>query len=721
MRRYRRIQICFLILVLCFLLHKLPLSRQILHILRLKTYDLVLDFSNAFQENDEKPKIDDIVIVDIDEYSIATLGQYSTWPNLYFADLIDSLAKDSPAAIAFDIFFPEADSINSFGRQRLTEHLKSKGYEAGRLFEYYTSDADLAAAIRRAGNVYLAMFDTKDEVTNDNITEALKGWNIEDIKAIPVENPKAPIPILAQAAKGVGFAQIDTDISGLIHDYPFFFRWEDQVYVNYSFQLVLDLLQIDEIKAEGSLNLYSAGKLIRKLPFYNDESLFISYYGKPRRFRYIPFSHVLMGLVSEGYFQDKIVLVGSSTVGLRDIKPSPLGRDFPGVELHATVMQNILNEDFVRWTPNWLNWLISALLIILIAISIRHLKPHQSLLLFIASSALLGLIFLFIFYFAAIALNYSIFLSTWFLGFASLMANEFQMQYAERKKVRTAFEHYVSKSVINQIMKVDNPLKVGGSKQSASILFCDIVGFSSLCEILPVEEISELLHKHFNRCTKEITQYYGTLDKYIGDAILALYNVPIPLKEYQVNACHSALNMIKEVAELRGEYHEHPILKDFDIGIGIATGEIIAGNFGSDEIFNYTGIGDKMNLSSRLESLNRIYRTHVIIDENTYQAVKEVFLCRQLDRICVKGKDQAVNIYELICPMADATPEQTQLCQSYEAAFQLFGAQDAAAAEVAFQACLQKYPADAPSALMLHRIQTMDWSCWEGYWRYDKK
>ncbi|MDD3536590.1 MAG: CHASE2 domain-containing protein [Candidatus Cloacimonetes bacterium] len=398
MKRFRRIQISILILVLCFLLHKLPLSRQILHILRLKTYDLVLDFSNAFQENDDKPKIDDIVIIDIDEYSIATLGQYSTWPNLYFADLIDSLSKDSPAAIGFDIFFPEADSINSFGRQRLTTHLKSKGYEAGKLFEHYTSDAELAAAIRRAGNVYLAMFDTKEEVGNDNITDALKGWEITSIKAVPVENPKAPIPILGEAARGVGFAQIDTDISGLIHDYPFFFKWEDQVFVNYSFQVVLDLLQIDEIKNEGALNLYSEGKLIRKLPLYDEDSIFISYYGKPRRFRYIPFSHVLMGLVSEGFFKDKIVLIGSSTVGLRDIKPSPLGRDFPGVELHATVMQNILREDFVHWTPDWLNWLISALLIVFISLSIRHLKPHQSLLLFLGSSALLGLIFLLLFY-----------------------------------------------------------------------------------------------------------------------------------------------------------------------------------------------------------------------------------------------------------------------------------------------------------------------------------
>jgi len=309
----------------------------------------------------------------------------------------------------------------------------------------------------------------------------------------------------------------------------------------------------------------------------------------------------------------------------------------------------------------------------------------------------------------------------WLLGYLSLQVHESQLQYSERKKVRNAFEHYVSKSVISQIMKVNDPLRVGGIRCQAAILFCDIRSFSTICEKLPAEAVSEFLHEHFNRCTRVVTEHNGTLDKYIGDALLALFNVPLPKPDYCRDACLSALDIIAEANKLQSEYTSHPTLSSFQVGVGIATGEIIAGNFGSDEIFNYTGIGDRMNLASRLESLNKVYLSSIIIDAATYGAVREHFLCRHLDRVCVKGKGEPIDIYELLCPINAASQALISFCAAYDEAVAALIAGNKDCAAKLFGRCLIMNPDDYPSHLMLHRMKDIDWQCWDGIWRFENK
>lgn len=717
----RRSLIIAAVLLLCIILHSMPLSKQLLGILKLRTYDLILDIFNAYSDRDAQPVIEDIVIVDIDEESISRLGQYSSWPSLYFADLVDSLANDDPVLIAFDVFFTESDSINEFGRTRLSEYLKSQGHSPYRLFDYLSSDHVFARSIKDAGNVYLGMFNSSIPSTDWYLPQKLKAWKVPGMPSRRISNPKAPIPLLADAAYGLGFALIEPDISGIIHDYPLFFSFEDEWYVNFSFQACLDLLGVDKIKREGDLVLISEGREAMKLPLDHQGKLFLNYYGKSHRFRYISFSDVLMGRLEDGFFAGKIVLVGSSAAGLRDIKTSPLQSDYPGIELHATLMMNILGEDFVHWMPYWLCWFISLVLLVLIALSVRYLRPLSSLILFALSSLVLFITFILCFTLFRYSMDYSVIILTWVLGYVSLQVHESQVQYAEKKKVRNAFEHYVSKSVISQIMKVNDPLKVGGSRKQAAILFCDIRSFSTICENLPAEAVSEFLHEHFNRCTRVVTEHNGTLDKYIGDALLALFNVPLPKPDYCRDACLSALDIIAEANKLQGEYTSHPTLSSFQVGVGIATGEIIAGNFGSDEIFNYTGIGDRMNLASRLESLNKVYLSSIIIDAATYGAVREHFLCRHLDRVCVKGKGEPIDIYELLCPINAASQALISFCAAYDEAVAALIAGNKDCAAKLFGRCLIMNPDDYPSHLMLHRMKDIDWQCWDGIWRFENK
>ncbi|HQQ68650.1 MAG TPA: CHASE2 domain-containing protein, partial [Candidatus Cloacimonadota bacterium] len=487
----------------------MPVSKQLLEILKLRSYDLILDIFNAHADRDSQPVIEDVVIVDIDEESISRLGQFSSWPSLYFADLVDSLANDDPVLIAFDVFFTESDSLNAYGRQRLTEHLKAQGFSPRTLIDHLSSDQDFARALKEAGNTYLGMFNSSVSSPVPFLPANLQAWRVPGMPATSVSNPKAPIPLLAEAAYGVGFAHIEPDISGIIHDYPLFFRYEDELYVNFSFQACLDLLGVDQMRRDSGLRLLSDGAEVMKLPLDPKGRFFLNYYGKSHRFRYISFSDVLFGRIEDGFFAGKIVLVGSSAAGLRDIKTSPLQTDYPGVELHATMMMNLLDEDFVHWLPQWLTWIISLMLLVLVALSIRYLKPLQSLSIFVLSSGLLFLVFVLLFSIHRLSLDYSVIMLPWLLGYLSLQVHESQLQYAEKKKVRNAFEHYVSKSVISQIMKVNDPLRVGGMRCQAAILFCDIRSFSTICEKLPTEAVSDFLHEHFNRCTRVVTEHCG--------------------------------------------------------------------------------------------------------------------------------------------------------------------------------------------------------------------
>lgn len=719
--RYRRVLVPFVLILFTWLLFHLPISKQLLTLLHFSTYDLIFDIYNAFSDRDSGAVIEDIVIVDIDEESISKLGQYSSWPNLYFADLVDSLANDSPMLIGFDVFFSESDKINEFGQERLHNHFLEHGYEPYGLFEQLSFDEDFAQAIKEAGNVYLSMFNSSIAIDSIYLPPTLSAWQVPGAKALPVSNPKAPLPILAEAAKGVGFAIIEPDLSGIIHDYPLFFQYADSLYVNFSLQACLDLLQVDDIRMDKDLKLFSKRKEVRNLPLNNNKSFYLNFYGKSRRFRYVSFSDVLLGRIPQRFFTDKIVLVGSSASGLRDNKTTPLDTYYPGVELHATMMMNVLADDFVHFIPLTWNWALAVLLVLILVVCFRFMKPYYTLFIFLAGSFCLLVVFLSFFARMRLCFDYSVLISVWVLAYLGLLINESQMHFAEKKKVRNAFEHYVSKSVITQIMKMDNLLQVGGSRKKASILFCDIRNFSGICEQLPAEEISDFLNTHFNNCTKILTRHGGTLDKYIGDALLGLFNVPIEHPFYQLDACDAAWGIMLAAQELQKEYATHEILSSFRIGIGIASGEIIAGNFGSEEIFNYTGIGDKMNLASRLESLNKVYLSSIIIDSATYEAVKDRYLCRWLDRVCVKGKGEALDIYEIMSPMAEANEQQKRFCAFYHEGLAAMINSQEDKAKAAFTRCLEIKPTDPPTQLMLSRLKELNWDNWDGIWRYQSK
>jgi adenylate cyclase len=719
MQRNRRSRLIFLVLIaLVIAAYYLPVSGNVYRVLQLKLYDVFWHSASALGDWDKLPLIEEVCIVDIGEQSIAELGQFSSWPSLFFADLVDIVAQDSPKLIAFDIFFSESDSLSEFSRQRLAQHFQRQGIEDGKLIPALSTDSELERALRQAGNVYLPMFGTNQQADHlVLLPQTLKTWDVQPDNYKELNHLYPPVHYLANAAKGIGLAHISVDESGSIHDFPLFFSYEKQYLVNFSFQACLDLLEVDQIQTGANISLLRAGKTLRTMPLDDRGRFHFRHYGAAERFRYIQISDVLKGNVEPGFFRDKIVLIGASAAGLRDTKPSPLSMDIPGVELHATFIYNLLHEEYVHWLPSWLGWVLALILLFLASKLLKRCKPVSGLLVFLLTTygLLLGLYLLFATSFYA--MPYSTLFFPWVIGFSALMIGESQRQHHEKQKVKHAFEHYVSKAVIREVMQTPQALKVGGVKRHACIMFADIRDFSTMCESMSPDAVSGFLHDYFNRSTALITRHNGMLDKYIGDAILALFNVPVDQKDYQYQACLCALELISEVQSIRRQNIGHQLLANLRVGIGLASGSIIAGNLGSDEIFNYSGIGDRMNLASRLESLNKFYLTQIIVDNETWLVTREHFHYRWLDRVCVKGKQEAVDIYELLGSKNDPLPHPDAI-KLYEEALAALCKPDPDHAEQLFLKASELAPDDPPTLIMLQRLKELNRTAWDGVYRH---
>jgi adenylate cyclase len=417
------------------------------------------------------------------------------------------------------------------------------------------------------------------------------------------------------------------------------------------------------------------------------------------------------------------VLVGSSALGLRDNKNMPLDQNYPGVELHATIMRNILEEDYIHWLNPWIILAANILLLLALVFLIQNVKPFVGMAVFFIVTALLILAFFIIYAVGTITLPYTTILLPWIIGFIGLFITQFQEQVLEKRKVRNAFEHYVSKAVISQIMKGSHSLAVGGEKKTISIMFVDVRNFTSLCEKLSPDEITGFMNKYFNLATQQIFAHQGLLDKYIGDAVLGLFGAPVTYPDFEINAVLTGIAIRDISFALKQQHADHPVLQDFRIGVGIATGEVIVGNIGSDMIFNYTAIGDRMNFCSRLEALNKFYHTSIIIDDVTYQKVKDCFICRKLDRVTVAGKQIVTDIYEVLDLPENIDPDSALLKSyaHYETALALMHATHFTEAKDALKQALELNPTDYPSLMMLERIEMVNWESWDGVWQHEKK
>jgi adenylate cyclase len=691
-----------------------------------------------------RPHDDRIVIVGIDEKTLQRIGSFPL-PRKEYALLVNRLHEAGARVIAFDVTFPvpESNSAKPALEQLRTELGTAASptvIEHLRVIEQVSDqDAVLASSMRGAGNVLLGHI-FLDSQPDPELAEQY--FNVAWAHAVPqvlkvnakgradfdmsrawVDNggkvmpgAEANIAKLADAAASFGFINIVPDSDGTLRHALLMMRYQDQDFfpsldleIVRSFEAIPDQQVAAYIAPNGLERIQLGSHKLR--PSHNGSAL-INYTGPYRTYRQYSMWDVISGLAPADAFRDKIVLVGGTALAIGDIRNTPFANQdavFMGVEVHANIIDNLLHSEdkgrgFLQRTAYEEMADIGFILLFGLGFGFlcSRITPLYSTVLVLLALAAYGWFvyfgfarngqwFSFVIPAGALAANY-----------AAITSVRMIREEREKRKIRKTFSQYLSPGVIDLIEKdPEKYIRTGGEMKELTVLFSDIRGFTALSESLTPNELVLLLNEYFGQMTDIIFATDGTLDKYIGDAIMAFWGSPYPQADHAFRSCSSALQMVRGLAQLNAKWQAvgHPPIST---GIGLNTGLVNVGNMGSARRLSWTVMGDNVNLASRLEGITKEYHAPLIISEATYRQVASQFVCRELDKIRAKGKNQPVTIYELLDVGAERS-KYAELLAHFEQALLAYRAQDWGSAAAGFASILEKFPNDGPTQVFLER------------------
>jgi len=746
-------------------------SAPILEFLKRFEYN-TLDTRFRYRSSALTPPDQRIVIVAIDQRSQEILGKWPFSRN-YFAQMLDALHDDGAKVVAFDITFDKPDTTAAPIRDLWSgiEARKKRGEKIDQkteaqileLAQKYDSDAQFGKAIQRfgavvLGNFYLAGSEVRgiDSATLDKYAEMVQWYALNRV-ALGSNTGKqdyetllsnyvrhglffdatiANIPQLTDDQNtAVGFFNEASDADGVLRRGSLlvpFGRSASSSDIDLYGSLEVQTLRLfyglkpEQISVEylpdGIDSIKFGDKLVVRPDWLG--RVLVNYRGPRETFTYNSIADVVQRKFEPGTFRHKIVIVGATATGIADLRTPPYGNIvYPGVELHANVIDNLLNrQSLIRGAKQeLLDLFLVALFGLPLGFALALVPPRW---MWYGISLLLLLV----------AFDYVAFLRGYWLNFTfpamTLTGNvvlvslyRALIEEKEKRRVRSAFGQYLSPEVIRRLLL--NPQLVEPRKTEISIMFSDIRGFTTISEKLDAQDLATFLNLYLSDMTRIVFERQGTLDKYIGDAVMAFWGAPFEEAGHAIRACESALDMMKRVRELQRQW-EAEGKPHLDIGIGLNTGVASVGNMGSSLRYGYTALGDAVNLSSRLEGLNKDYGTHILVNESTHEQAKDSgFIFRELDLIRVKGKLQPVTIYELIGRNGDASPQTNELLSRFAAARVLYRARDWEKAQQSFQSILETWPADGPSRTYWKRCQEYLFDepplTWDGVFTMDHK
>jgi adenylate cyclase len=675
----------------------------------------------------------EVALVAIDEKSLDELGRWP-WPRVRMAQLLDALVKYEAKVVGFDIVWAEPDENSEL---KSLSALKQKMNElklTNRDLEKYLSQAiqkadtdrtlaDSLARSRRAVLGYFFHFFAKEDLPQEKKQLPKDLPPLSTYNWVKYSSPAAAkvplfeatyaevnIPVIAEAAEGAGYFNIVPDRDGTVRWIPLVIKYQDKHYCALSLAVLQKFLDNPPLVlriAEFGVDEIRLGDL--SIPTNEEGKMLVNYRGPQKTFPHYSATDVIHGRVPAEAFKGKIVLVGATAIGIYDIRVTPFDPVFPGLEVHANVIDSILQQQFL-YRPNWVA-LFDLLAIIVLGLILGIILPKVKAL----WGALIGISLIFAFLLTSYQLfqkqgiwvNMTYPLFNLVLTYLMITGYRYMTEERERKKVRGAFQYYLNASVVEQVLKDPEKLKLGGEKKDLTVLFSDIRGFTSISEHMTPERLVKFLNEYLTKMTDIVFKYDGLLDKYMGDAIMAIWGAPLDQSDHPLRACYTALEMVEELRLLQQRWATEGMPR-MNIGIGINAGPMVVGNMGSERRFDYTVMGDSVNLGSRLEGLNKLYGTNIIISEMTYERVREEILGRELDLVRVKGKDQPVKIYELLSRRAKTLPEQKALAEEFQAALGEYRNRNWETARKIFQSILERYPADGPARLYVERCQTLE-------------
>jgi adenylate cyclase len=664
------IAVFFLGLVLVAILELVPWFGQ----LEYSMYDFV------FRIRPRLPAPAEIVIVSIDESSIKEIGP-RPWSRTVHARLLRKLKQEGARAAVFDILF-------DWPTEKAPE-----------------DDQDFARAISEFGTVILG-----------------KQLDITSDPQFSLQQTIEPLPIFYQAGASGGYVYMLYDLDTKIRKACWLVNGEPTL-------ATAALLRVkgEKVHAEGDQIFLGSQKMpsqqVGGIPVYG-----INFAGPPHTIPTRSYYQVLGGTIPPGFLKDKIVFIGADLTAENsaagsgiDRFPTPVDEEtpMPGVEIHANALNTILTRSFVRIASTNVVWMLLILFAIIQSLYHSLLRPLAAglatLAMAIASTVAFYLIFVQYNYWlpsvrpvALIALVY---------GGNTVM--QYRLALRERAQIQRAFKHYVSAEVLGELMKNPDNLGLGGREVEATVLFTDIAGFSKISEKISPQDLTKMLNQCFELLATVIMKENGMVNKFMGDAIMAIWGVPLDNPQHAIQACRASLAM-----------HRAMITMDpVKCRIGINTGKMIAGNMGSHERFEYTVIGDAVNLASRLEGVNKLYGTSILISEMTEERVRGQFLLRELDNLRVVGKATPVRIFELLDRIENRNSPQNQrwseIVRSFLPALDKYRNREWECSAQLFERHLQLFPEDQVGRIYLNRchgfIATPPPEDWDGVYQMETK
>ncbi len=681
----------------------------------------------------------EVAIILVDEASLRGMnpivGRWP-WPRSVHADVVDFLAMSGAKAVLFDILFTENERV--FGTP--------KGVLG-------PSDERLVESTASAGNVYHAaqiVIDEEDEynksLLNRPVPDDFSGRFAVELIGAPVSvhnNYYLPFKELYTASKGIGIVEFLSDSDGVYRRTKLFRHYQGNFYPVLPMSPLLDIMKPESIRQEEDkivLTGVQDGNLQLKtleIPLQKDGSYLINMHGD---FKPYSMSGVLASIqkiqmgeleglpVSPDEFKDKVVFIGGSAVGIEDLKPTSMGSNTPGVYLHASVYSNIIRGDFLRYTGQLITSLSILLLSVTVTIAIlwsRNIIYYQLGVPFLLAFLYISASFWWFGHntvFDIIAPTLSIVIS-WMGTFAFLSIIEGK----DKRKIKRMLSQYVSPSILSTLID-KSPQDVlragGGSKENLTILFSDIRGFTSISERLEAEKVVELLNGYLSEMVDVIFRHEGTLDKFIGDAIMAFWGAPIRISDHGKRTVLAALDMRRQLEAFNQGLVAKGLIP-LDMGVGINTGEVILGNIGSEKKLDYTIIGDNVNLASRMEGLTKEYGSPILITESTYEEVKSSIPCRIIDMVRVVGRKKGIRIYEPLDVRKGDVDVTDKTISLSEEGFNYYLKRDWDSAIKSYSGILSIRPDDRLSEIFVGRCQNYKHeeppSDWDGIYTFTKK
>ncbi len=657
--------------------------------LELKLIDMRFDIRGPLPLEDSP-----VVIIKIDDQSDESTIARWPWPRSYYASIIKNLNEAGAAVIGIDVMLDKPDMSNE------------------------ASDDSLARALEKYDNVVLV------------------GKMLRSISGDVTEYP----PYGKFNKSPWGLVAVEADIDGFYRKYRVAENYHDSLYASFATLVINRYLgNGDSLQLENHSNYYLLDSL--HIPKFAENSMLINFHGPAYSFQGYSFDYVIddedfdlhedfdadlfsdpgdvefgiaPGLKYSGELKGKIVLIGATMFELHDNFPTPFlsvtdstGHanpiEMPGVELHANAIQTILSQNFLNQLSRT-NMVIILLILVVVTFLLTRFLPTLW-----SSVATLVLIIAFVLFAIFLFTNYNIVIEILnpilviaFSYVGHTLFHYLQTQQ-EKKMLRGAFAHYVPETVVQELVNNPDKLQLGGEERVVTVMFSDVAGFTTVSEKLTPHELVVLLNEYLTAMTNIVLENNGIIDKYEGDAIMAEFGMPVPYDEHPHCACRTALKMQEKLTEMRKKWKEEG-RPELEARIGINTGNVIVGNMGSETVFDYTVMGDSVNLGARLEGANKQYDTFIMISEYTNEYVKNDFYTRPLDLIRVKGKNKAVEVFELIGErIKPLESKHIELLSVYERGIKAYREQKWNEAIDFFDFCLNLNPDDSPSKLYRKR------------------